>query len=148
MPQKKAGNPTEKYIQYITEKSGLPETKKIIDMTDGEFKRFRGAMKKFENTTPGETRTGDDKPRFVPEKFRTKMEGASSSKRFAKTKSSLSGESKQKKESAESGHDKKSRPAKPRSRKSSGGCKETLVREGNRVIRKEADCGTRGSFVS
>lgn len=135
---KKAGNPTEKYIQYITEKSGLPETKKIRDMTDKEFEKFRGAMKKFENTTPGETKSGDDKPRFVPGKFQSKIDSGSSHDRFAKSKSSPTGESRT---------DRINRPAKSRARESSA-CKETLVREGTRVIRKEADCGSRGSFIS
>ncbi|HEB72964.1 MAG TPA: hypothetical protein ENI77_10140 [Nitrospirae bacterium] len=132
------GNPTEKYIQYVTEKSGLPENKKIKDMTDDEFKRFRGAMKKFENTTPGKTKSGADKPLFVPGRFQTKKQGASSGDRFAKSKSSSADVSRT---------DKKSRPARSRAYKSSA-CEETLAREGKRVVRKEADCGTRGSFIS
>jgi len=134
----KAGNPTRKYIQYVTEKSGLPENKKIKDMTDDEFKKFRGAMKKFENTTPGKTKSGADKPLFVPGRFQTKKQGASSGDRFAKSKSSSADESMT---------DSKSRLAKSGARKSSA-CEETLVREGKRVVRKEADCGTRGSFIS
>ncbi len=46
-------NPTEAYIKHVTKKSGLPEDKKISDMTDEEFQKFRDAMKEFEDGTPG-----------------------------------------------------------------------------------------------
>jgi hypothetical protein len=46
-------NPTEAYIKYVTEKSGLPENKKIGDMTDAEFQRVTDAMKEVEDSTPG-----------------------------------------------------------------------------------------------
>jgi len=47
------GNPTERYIATVTEESGLPEGKRISDMTDSEFNKFREAMKRFEDSTPG-----------------------------------------------------------------------------------------------
>jgi len=140
---KKDGNPTEKYIQYVTDKSGVPEGKKIKDMTDQEFEKFRGAMKKFENTTPGKTQTGGDAPRFVPGKFQTKRGSGTSDERLAKTESPSSDSKPQKKKSRvlDSGSGE-------RSRDSGSGCRETLERQGKRVYRKEADCSTRGSFYS
>ncbi len=46
-------NPTEAYIKHIAKESGLPEDKKMRDMTDEEFKKFHDAMKQFEDSTPG-----------------------------------------------------------------------------------------------
>ncbi|MBI5179620.1 MAG: hypothetical protein HZA04_10235, partial [Nitrospinae bacterium] len=57
------GNPTEQYIKYVTESSGLSETSNINSMTDEEFKRFTDSMKQFEDSSP---EGGFDLITFVP----------------------------------------------------------------------------------
>lgn len=128
-----SGNPTEQYIEYVSQTSGMPRDKKIRDMYPDEFDRFFKAMKKFENTTPGETRTDDNPPDFTPGEFQTKRKDKSSSRRLVKADTST----------RRGG----SRTGKSR-RASRAGCRETLEREGKRVYRKEPDCGTRGFFYS
>ncbi|MBI5178852.1 MAG: hypothetical protein HZA04_06290 [Nitrospinae bacterium] len=49
----KNNNNTEAYIRDVVKSSGLPETAVIGKMSDPEFKRFRDAMKKHEDSTPG-----------------------------------------------------------------------------------------------
>ncbi|MBI5599122.1 MAG: hypothetical protein HY890_05220 [Deltaproteobacteria bacterium] len=46
-------NPTEKYIQYVTKKTGMSRDRKLGGMTPQEFDRFTGAIRRYENLTPG-----------------------------------------------------------------------------------------------
>ena len=46
-------NNTEKYIQYVTKKTGMSRDKKLGNMTPQEFDKFTGAIRRYENLTPG-----------------------------------------------------------------------------------------------
>lgn len=46
-------NPTEKYIQYVTKKTGMSRDKKLGDMTSQEFDKFTEAIRRYEHLTPG-----------------------------------------------------------------------------------------------
>ena len=46
-------NPTEKYIQYVAKKTGMPRDKKLSDMTPQEFDSFTKAIRRYELLTPG-----------------------------------------------------------------------------------------------
>ncbi|MBI5344503.1 MAG: hypothetical protein HZB83_04075 [Deltaproteobacteria bacterium] len=46
-------NDTERYIQYITKKTGLSRSKKLGDMNPQEFDKFAGAIRRYEDMTHG-----------------------------------------------------------------------------------------------
>lgn len=46
-------NNTEKYIQYVTKKTGMSRDKKLANMTSQEFNGFTNAIRRYENLTPG-----------------------------------------------------------------------------------------------
>lgn len=49
----KKTNPTEKYIQYVTKKTGMSRDKKLSDMNPQEFEKFYNAIRHYERLTPG-----------------------------------------------------------------------------------------------
>lgn len=46
-------NDTERYIQYVTKKTGMPRDKKLANMTSQEFNGFTNAIRRYENLTSG-----------------------------------------------------------------------------------------------
>lgn len=46
-------NPTEKYIQYVTKKTGMSRDKSMSSMAPHEFDKFVGAIGRFEKLTSG-----------------------------------------------------------------------------------------------
>jgi len=72
------GNNTEAYIESVSQKSGLPRTKAILDMTDGEFERFQRAMREVEDSTPGVSLTDfGDGTYYKTDYLKTNKDGSS-----------------------------------------------------------------------
>ncbi|KJR43462.1 hypothetical protein MCHI_000622 [Candidatus Magnetoovum chiemensis] len=70
-------NPTEKYIQYIEDKTGMSRTKNMSEMSDAEFQNFLKAMSMFEDSTPGYSIIGPGDGTYYRQDYLLKEKGTS-----------------------------------------------------------------------
>ncbi len=115
-------NPTEKYIQYVTKQTGMSRDKKLSNMTPQEFEKFTGAIRRFENLTPGVEVTLPH-----PDRYKSLLHSPRT-------------------------HKIPSRHIEAFGRRRNLGAHhnsgETLMRDGYKVYRIEEDGATRGYFIS
>lgn len=73
-------NDTEKYIKYVTKQAGMSRDRKLSNMNPQEFDKFTGAIRRYENLTPGTevTLPNTDKIKHLLRSPRGSSKGSSS----------------------------------------------------------------------